>query len=79
MPDTRPGQKSFARYAVFAWYTYYPCGGFNDFRESFDTLDDAKSYVFHVLSDSELGDFEHYEIIDLESGESLDKGRIKNN
>lgn len=35
------------RFAVFAGDVYYPCGGWNDYRESFDTLDEARRYVFN--------------------------------
>lgn len=32
-------------YLVFAYDAYYPCGGWNDFQASFDTLEEAKAYV----------------------------------
>lgn len=33
------------RYAAFAYPNFYPSGGFEDFIESFDTLDEAKAAV----------------------------------
>ena len=32
------------RYLVFAYYQYYPSGGMDDNKESFDTLEEANIY-----------------------------------
>lgn len=42
------------KYYLFAFYQYYPRGGWNDFIESFDNLDD----VFKSLDELEF-DFAH--------------------
>lgn len=33
------------RYLVFAGMAYYPDGGWDDFKESFDTLSDCMDYL----------------------------------
>jgi hypothetical protein len=33
------------RFLVFTYDHYYPGGGMNDFRGSFDTLEEAKEYI----------------------------------
>jgi hypothetical protein len=32
-------------YLLFAGYTYYPDGGWGDFQEAFDSLEEAKAVV----------------------------------
>lgn len=29
------------RYVIFAYDDFYPCGGFEDFKSSFDTIEEA--------------------------------------
>lgn len=33
------------RFLLFAGYTYYPAGGWNDFRDSFDTFDEGQEHL----------------------------------
>ena len=37
-------------YLVFLGDNYYPCGGMRDFKEDFDTLDDAKNHIENLLN-----------------------------
>jgi hypothetical protein len=37
------------RYMLFSGNQYYPAGGMDDFRGSFDTIDEAKSYIKYDL------------------------------
>lgn len=53
------------RYAVFSYEHYYPGGGWNDFENSFDTVDEARD--FKVLPSSE-----YKQIIDLQTGEEIE-------
>lgn len=32
------------RYLLFTFENYYPCGGFEDYIDIFDTIDDAYNY-----------------------------------
>ena len=48
------------RYIVFSGPEYYPSGGWGDFRQSFDTLDEAKQWLDRYPADWK-------EIIDLEN------------
>lgn len=38
------------RFAIFAGYNHYPSGGWQDFQESFDTLDEAHAYIVNKNS-----------------------------
>lgn len=33
------------QYLFFSGYNYYPCGGWDDFKESFDTIEDVIAYL----------------------------------
>lgn len=39
------------RYLLFAFNDYYPAGGWDDFVESFDTIDEAKSMFMTTNKD----------------------------
>ena len=59
------------RFVRFDYTEYYPCGGWNDFTGSFDSLEEARNFVQkypdgRVVRSSkwDLG-----EIVDLETGE----------
>jgi hypothetical protein len=54
------------RYLLFSYVDYYPCGGWNDFEDSFDDLDKAKAAAMECLSDSE-----YIDLIDSETGEDM--------
>lgn len=72
----------YKRYLVFGFDGYYPAGGFNDYRASFDTMDEAEEYWITPLN-GPFGDvapdhtWDWGEIIDLETGErtALDGGK----
>ncbi len=38
------------RYLVFAFAKFYPIGGFKDFQDSFDTIEEAKAANFGVFN-----------------------------
>jgi hypothetical protein len=52
------------RYVVFAGYYYYPSGGWSDFKDSFDTLEEAEEMALYFYSISK----DWVQIIDLKSG-----------
>lgn len=52
------------QYLVFGGMTYYPNGGFMDFRKSFASLDDALDYFRQLREEDEL-DWIH--IVDLQT------------
>ena len=53
------------RYLVFTYDCYYPQGGWNDFRASFETLEEARKFCADSRRD-------YKEIIDSETGLSVD-------
>lgn len=62
------------RYLLFHGYIYYPAGGWDDFEESFDTLDDAKAYVEKNRPNetySSWGWYHWYHIIDSQTNEKI--------
>lgn len=52
------------RYAVFAYTQYYPSGGINDFKKSFDNRDDAQAFAAE-LADGPYAN-ETVELIDMQ-------------
>ena len=63
-------------YALFAGFTYYPSGGWDDFQESWLTLDQAKAAV--VKNQEEARDkfnrWEWWHVVDLASGMKVFEG-----
>ena len=51
------------QFALFAGDNYYPSGGFHDFVDSFDTVDEAKAYLTAI--------YDWAEIIDLRTGQRV--------
>lgn len=39
------------RYIVFSGYTYYPAGGWGDFKGSYDTIEEARKCATKQKSD----------------------------
>ena len=39
------------RYLVFAYFTYYPCGGMGDFIDSIDSLNELKEILKPLIED----------------------------
>lgn len=56
------------RFALFACDQYYPCGGWDDFKGSFDSVHDALTELATTSCD-------WWHIIDLTSGEKIEEGR----
>lgn len=48
------------KYAIFAGDSYYPNGGWEDFRAAFETLEEATDYVRHFASKADW-----YDVVDL--------------
>jgi len=68
LPNTRiagygaGGSKEMKKYIVFQFDLYYPVGGLNDMRESFDTLEEAEKFCLE-----DRWDFNH--IVDRDTWE----------
>lgn len=52
------------RYLVFAYWAYYPIGGWHDFQDSFDTLEEARKFAESLQHD-------HIDVIDTQTGEEV--------
>lgn len=52
------------RYAVFCYAAYYPGGGWTDFVNSFDVLEEA-------INCADAHKYENKEVINLETGEDI--------
>lgn len=39
------------RFLVFMGSVFYPCGGWNDFKGDFSSLDEAKSFILNAEND----------------------------
>lgn len=52
------------RYLTFSYSQFYPRGGWNDFRGSFDTLEESIEHLLGYNSDFR-------EVIDSETGEEV--------
>ena len=53
------------RYLLFSGYTYYPDGGWEDFRGSFRTLEEAKEATLEAPGD-------WWQIVDTDTGKLVD-------
>jgi hypothetical protein len=53
---------SFQSYLVFFGDNYYPCGGWSDFKGSFDTIEEAREFLL-------TKNFDWYQIVDSQRGE----------
>lgn len=64
------------RYALFAGDTYYPSGGFDDFRKTYDTPEEAMQAG--TYSSNEFGyisySYDWYQVVDLNSLEIIASG-----
>lgn len=52
------------RYLVFIYDSLYPCGGYEDFRESFNNFKDAKNFAKKNKFDND-----RIQIVDIFSGD----------
>lgn len=60
------------RYLLFTFSNYYPCGGFEDYIASFDTIDDAYNTWLNIPSidrdtNCQIVDYTTLEIVKEES------------
>lgn len=70
------------RYALFAWVGQYPYGGWNDYRNSYDTAEEARAAGESYLNSREEWDWSAdriYQIVDLTTGMGICGGEIKEN
>lgn len=61
------------KYLVFLYYTYYPCGGIDDFEDSFDTFEEAEKCVKDRI---EKDTIDCYQIVDYETLQIIKQERI---
>lgn len=61
------------RYALFAFTFYEGSGGWNDFIDSFDSIDEAKAHPEWIAAQQLTGRFYNHgaHIIDLNTGETV--------
>lgn len=62
-----PNAAPLKRYLLFCMYNYYPTGGWNDFSDSFDTLELAVE-----AGKCSYGDWWH--VVDIEVGDIVERG-----
>lgn len=62
------------RFLLFAFDTYYPNGGWDDFKGSFDTVEEATTQGAKNDEDNVLG---NYHVIDSTTGEMVYEWRYK--
>jgi len=62
------------QYAVFVWEGYDARGGWNDLYGSYDSVSDG----CQALRDDFAVRDKLYQVIDLESGEKVSDGRVRN-
>ena len=53
-------------YAVFLGDNYYPAVGINDYMSSFDTVDEAKSFILKMV-------FDWFQIVDTRTFEVVEE------
>jgi hypothetical protein len=61
----RGGVMAFKRFLLFTYSTYYPGGGWCDFRGSFDTIDEAAA-----AGRARETERDFIEVVDLETGDT---------
>lgn len=54
------------RYALFAGSFYYPSGGWNDFKGTYHTVQEAVDYIEAYANSDE--EYDWYHVIDLATG-----------
>lgn len=60
------------RYLLFGGNNYYPLGGWGDFKESFDSIEEAKTVAEErIYSDCEYWDLEWFHIVDTNTWETV--------
>lgn len=53
------------RYLLFGYSDYYPDGGWHDFIESFDTLDEAKNHGYSVRVEVDASEVNNFHVFDI--------------
>lgn len=61
------------QYALFQYLGYYPSGGWNDFMGTFDSPEDALTYV---NSPKNKYPEDYYQVVDLNNGEVVHFGEL---
>lgn len=54
------------QFIIFAGSFYYPCGGWNDFRGSFDTVEECQNYLLNNKFK-----FDWFQIVHRDTGEII--------
>lgn len=55
------------RFLLFVGDTYYPCGGWRDFKGSFDTEDEARAHAAVLKADENGYGWDWAHIVDTET------------
>lgn len=58
------------QYLLFSGDTYYPYGGWRDFDESFDSIDEAEKYI----SNNHAPDW--WQIVDIKTGKIVKSNNV---
>jgi hypothetical protein len=64
------------RFLLFAGDTYYPGGGWQDFKKSFDTVLEAVKAAAGNTKDTDLKDnfWDWWQVVDLQTGKMVEEG-----
>lgn len=60
------------RYLLFIGYNYYPCGGWSDFKETFNTLLECEEYLCILKANERCKDW--FQIVDTQTGLIVKEG-----
>ncbi|MHA1952441.1 MAG: hypothetical protein ACW96U_00655 [Candidatus Heimdallarchaeaceae archaeon] len=61
------------QFMVFAWWDYEACGGMNDFKDSFDTYQEALDYVESITEYNYDWRYDRAEIINKRTMKRIEK------
>lgn len=59
------------RYLVFAYDTYYPCGGMNDLKGHFQTEAEARAFALSFYKEGDASFPDYVEIFDIKENKYL--------
>ncbi len=60
------------RYLLFCFDDFYPCGGWNDFREAFSTPQDAEAAA--TVKGARHSEYSGFQVVDSKTGEIVNGG-----
>jgi hypothetical protein len=59
------------RFPVFAYHCYDAYGGWGDFKDSFDTVEEAQAWVDADLNVHKRQNHDYYDVVDLTTGKKV--------